>query len=142
MTARKIVGNLYIGDLEDAQTADYEKFDHIIGVTSTDLSDEVECEYTHFNLADGPATGYGEYSYELLSEAIDAVVAARIRRQTVMVHCTMGISRSATVAAAALAVLKGLEFEEALEKVEKVKPNVNPLPILRDDARRYLDEHQ
>lgn len=44
----------------------------------------------------------------------------------VLVHCIMGISRSATITIAYLIIKKGLRAKEALEKVKKgrdIRPN-------------------
>lgn len=44
----------------------------------------------------------------------------------VLIHCIMGISRSATIAIAYLMIKKGLRAKEAVEKVKKardIRPN-------------------
>jgi protein-tyrosine phosphatase len=141
----QITGGLYIGDIDDIREGDTREFDLIVGVCQDDCSDNVGCEYEHFNLADGPdQQGHvpGEYSYELLSEAIDAVIAARIRRQTVCVHCHAGRSRSATVVVAAMAVLDGMTWNESFNKARESRPIINPGPTLVEDGKRYIEEHQ
>jgi hypothetical protein len=146
MTATQVTGGLYIADIQDIQQGDTSKFDHVIGVCQDDCSDNVGCEYTHFCLADGPndIRGHnpGDYSYELLSEAIDAVIAARIRRETVCVHCHAGQSRSATVVIAAYAVLNGISWNEAYNRVEDKRPIINPGPELVADGKKYIMEDE
>lgn len=146
MTATQIVGNLYIGDIQDVREGDTSRFDTIIGVCQDDCSDNVSCKYQHFNLADGPEDQIGhnpgEYSYELLEDAITAAFSARLRRETVLVHCHAGQSRSATVCIAALALLEGHSWEEAYNIVEDARPIINPHPQLVDDAKRFLEERQ
>lgn len=142
----QITGGLYVADIQDIQRGDTSKFDRVVGVCQDDCSDNVGCEYEHFNLADGPEDirGHnpGEYSYELLSDAIDSVIAARLRRETVCVHCHAGQSRSATVAIAALAVLEGMDWDEAFNHAREKRPIINPGPELVEDGKRYVEEHQ
>lgn len=145
MTATQITGGLYVADIQDIREGDTSNFDHVVGVCQDDCSDNVGCEYTHFNLADGDdQQGHvpGEYSYELLSEAIDAVIAARIRRQTVCVHCHAGQSRSATVAIAAMAVLDGMTWEDAFQHARSRRSIINPGRDLVEDGQRYVEEHR
>jgi len=136
MTATQITGGLYIADIQDIRERDTSNFDHVIGVCQDDCSD---------NLADGSITqGHvpGEYSYEMLSEAIDAVIAARIRRETVCVHCHCAQSRSVTVATAAMAVLDGISWDESYDKTKDARPIINPGPELVSDGKRYVEEHE
>jgi len=143
MTATQITGGLYVADIQDIREGDTSQFDHVVGVCQDDCSDNVGCEYTHFNLADGDdQQGHvpGEYSYELLSEAIDAVIAARIRRETVCVHCHAGQSRSATGAIAAMAVLDGMSWEDAFQHARERRSIINPGRDLVEDGQRYVEE--
>lgn len=142
MTASQIIGGLYIGDIRDVTEGDTSNFDHVVGVCQTDASDNVGCEYSHFCLSDGEPEGEdpGVFTYELFKEAVDAVVAARIRRETVLVHCHMGVSRSAAVCIAALAVVEGMEYKEAYQRVSGAK-YIQPSPELVEFAKRYTEEH-
>lgn len=143
MTATQIVGNLYIGDIEDVVHGDTSKFDTVIGVCQNDSSDNVACRYEHFNLKDGPSdTGVGEYSYDLLEDAIAAALRARLRRDTVLVHCHSGQSRSATVCIATIAMLEGHSWDEAYNIVKDARPIVNPHPKLVEDGKRFVESRQ
>jgi len=146
MSPTQITGGLYIADIDDIREGDTSKFDYVVGVCQDDCSDNVSCKYTHFNLADGPngIRGHnpGEYSYELLSDAIDEVIAARIRRETVCVHCHAGRSRSATVTIAALAVLDGITWGESYNRVREKRSIINPGPTLANHGKRYVREHK
>lgn len=145
MTATQLIGGIYIGDILDVQEGDTSMFDRVIGVCQDDCSDNVGCPYEHFCLSDGPydIRGHnpGEYSYELVSEAIDAVVAARVRRETVLVHCHAGQSRSASVAIAAMCVVNGMDWDEAYNRATNQRPIINPGPELVRDAKRYVHEY-
>lgn len=142
MSPSQISNNLYVGDIDDVQNGDTSDFDTIVGVCQDDCSDNVSCEYHHFNLSDGEPIGKnpGEFTYELFSEAVETVIKHRIMRKKVLVHCHAGISRSATVATTAYAVLNGLPWEDAFEEAEKRRPNINPEPSLEEFGRRFIDE--
>jgi hypothetical protein len=127
MTATQLTGGLYVADIQDIREGDTSGFDHVVGVCQDDCSDNVGCEYTHFDLRDGPYDSYGrgEFSRDMFKDAVDAVIAARIRRETVCVHCHMGQSRSASVAITAYALLEGISWEDARKKLEQ-KRTIHP----------------
>lgn len=141
----QITGGLYISDIDGVQHGDTSKFDRVISVCQDDCSDNVACEYEHFCLADGPddSQGHvpGEYSYDLLTDAIDAVIASRLRRETVCVHCHAGVSRSAAVCIGALAIVEGMSFEEAKEKLHDTK-YIQPTREMLEDVQEYIEEVQ
>lgn len=137
----QITGGLYISDIEGVQQGDTSQFDRVISTCQDECSDNVACEYEHFMLSDGEPEGHvpGEYSYDILTDAIDAVVAARIRRETVCVHCHRGVSRSAAVCIGALAIVEGLSYQEAFERVEETK-HIDPTPELLEDVKEYVSD--
>jgi len=141
----QIIGGLYISDIEGVQQGDTSQFDRVISVCQDECSDNVACEYEHFCMADGPGgeQGHvpGEYSYEILTDAIDAVVAARVRRETVCVHCHAGVSRSAAVCIGALAILEGLSYEEALSRVQDTK-YIQPTREMLEHVQQYIGEQE
>lgn len=145
MTATQIIGGLYIGDIQDVREGDTSQFDRVVGVCQDDCSDNVGCEYSHYCLSDGPydIRGHnpGEYSYEMVADAIDEVVAARLRRETVLVHCHAGQSRSGAVAIAALATLENMTWDEAFNHAREKHPMINPGRELVSDAKKYVHEH-
>ena len=57
--------------------------------------------------------------------------------ETVYLHCRAGMQRSATVAAAVVALEEGLEPYEALEVVRARNPRANPLDHQRNDLLRW-----
>ena len=141
----QITGGLYISDIEGVQQGDTSQFDRVISVCQDECSDNVACEYEHFCMADGPGgeQGHvpGEYSYDILTDAIDAVVAARVRRETVCVHCHAGVSRSAAVCIGALAILEGLSYEEALSRVQDTK-YIQPTREMLEHVQQYIGEQE
>jgi len=141
----QIIGGLYISDIRGVQQGDTSQFDRVISVCQDECSDNVACEYEHFCMADGPhdEQGHvpGEYSYEILTDAIDAVVRARIRRETVCVHCHAGVSRSAAVCIGALAIVEGMSYDEAHQRVSDTK-YIQPTREMLEHVEQYISERQ
>lgn len=139
----QIVGGLYISDIDGVRHGDTSKFDRVISVCQDECSDNVACEYEHFSLADGPQDEQGhvpgEYSYELLTDAIDAVVKARIKKETVCVHCHAGMSRSVAVCIGALVIVEGMSYNEAYDKLYETK-DIHPVPEMLDDVKKYVGD--
>jgi protein-tyrosine phosphatase len=130
----QVTGGMYLGDIDDVREGDTSQFDRVITVCQDSCADNVACEYEQHSLEDG------ENKYQSVADAIDAVVAARIRRETVLVHCHAGVSRSPSVCIGALAVLNGLSFEEARSIVADAK-YIQPSRELLDDVQQYIGEH-
>jgi len=81
-------------------------------------------------MADGP-----QNDPDAVVEAVETVVNALERGQTVLVHCSVGASRSPAVAAAALAVHRDLEFETALDQVRDAR-DLHVHAAVRENARQ------
>lgn len=146
MSPTQLIGGIYVGDIQDVREGDTSQFDRVIGVCQDDCSNNVGCPYEHYCLADGPhdirGQNPGEYSYELLSEAIDRAVRARIERETILIHCHAGRSRSATVAIATMAIVNGMTWDEAYNRATEKRPIINPGPELVSDGQRYVNQRQ
>lgn len=144
--ATQLIGGIYISDIEFVEEGDTSKFDRVVGVCQDDRSANVGCEYDHFNLADGPydIRGHnpGEFSYDLVKEAVDTVISARLRREVVLVHCHMGQSRSAVVAVAAMAVVEGMTWNEAFNRAKERRPIINPTRELVRIGRQCVEAYQ
>lgn len=83
------------------------------------------------------------HEYEQFAAAVDHLreSLATPSQCPVLVHCQAGVSRSAAVCTAALAVQKDLTYEMGLKSVAAARPKVNPIPELEDSARKYIQCH-
>jgi len=76
--------------------------------------------------------------HEQFSNAV-AATRNRIRCDgTVLVNCSVGVSRSATVIATAVASEDGLSFDAAVAEIRDNRPRANPHPKLKLNAYAYL----
>jgi atypical dual specificity phosphatase len=87
---------------------------------------------TRMNLTD-----FGRLPSERLEQAVSTLVDWLTDGQRVYVHCRAGWQRSAAVASGAVAVLRGMEIEDALRAVREQKPTADPLPHQRADLREW-----
>lgn len=79
---------------------------------------------------------------ERFDEAVDEALASVRNNERTLVHCAAGVSRSATVAATAYAVLEDCSFKEAMETVKRKHPKADPHPGLMVNAQKYLKSRQ
>jgi protein-tyrosine phosphatase len=77
---------------------------------------------------------------EELETAVSMVTGWLDEGARTYVHCRAGWQRSAAIAAAVVAVRKGLDIEDALAFVKRAKPSADPLDHQREDLRRWWDQ--
>jgi protein-tyrosine phosphatase len=80
---------------------------------------------------------YGGLMPGAIELAATAVAAWLEEGERVYLHCRAGWQRSATVAAAALALRDGSSPEEALALIKRRKPSAEPLPHQLEDLHRW-----
>lgn len=110
----------------------------------------VDCEFTHVisvssyrqprttefvPLVDGPEVDYSHFK-----EAVEAAREGYRQGEPTLVHCEVGISRSAAVLAAVLAAEERMTFEEGIEEIRKHRSRASPQRPLRECVERYLEE--
>lgn len=135
----EISDDLWISGIQKVREESTGQFDRVISVCQDEVSDNVGCNYNHFNMADGPACGYGgDCSYELFHEAALMALASLTYGETVLVHCHVGKSRSVSVSIAALAVYNHWTYEKAYNVVEEGRPQMHPDGLLIEHAKKFI----
>lgn len=128
MTATKLTENLYIGDIQDVREGSTKIFDHVVTVCQDNVEANISCDYSYYNLADGDdQQGHnpGKFSQKIVSDAVDDVVTSIRNGDVVLVHCHAGQSRSASVCIASIAIIEGISWNDAYNRVKR-KRNINP----------------
>lgn len=137
----QITDQLWISDISTVRERELD-VDLVVGVCQDDVFDNVSATCAHVNLADGEADGYGgSADYETFAAGVEYVRTGLRNDQETVVYCHAGLSRSAAVCMAALAVETGCSFADAYARVEDARPMVNPVGRLRRHARDYIIEH-
>lgn len=125
-------GGLYLGNVAAADSFAHDRqFGHVLSATE----DEQPLTTHHHPLIDGEGNDWSTFE-----RAIDT--ARRLYRSdsSLLIHCTVGVSRSSTVLATTLAAERGLPLCEGVEAVRSARPVANINPALRDLASRYVRE--
>ena len=124
------------GDATDNETLGTHEITTIISLTheQPELSDSAIDIYS-IPLIDGPQNDRDQFT-----EAVEATATALAAGECVLVHCSVGASRSPTVAATALAVTQEIDLEDALQQVADNRAAVDPHEaLLRQAAHVYTD---
>jgi len=122
----KIIDNLYLGNLES--TKDYKflylnNIKYILSLTQNEVRLEPKkYKHIHFNVKDAP--------YEDLISLFDIcnsfINEALNNNFGILVHCDMGISRSATIVIAYLMKRRSKSFNNIFQYVKFKRPIINP----------------
>jgi len=119
-----------------------------VGAIKPRLLAEMELEPDHVISVNGTATTVTTDHHPLKDEQVNdnqkfsnAVAATRNRIRTegtVLVNCSVGVSRSATVIATAIAAEEGLSFDVTVAEIRETRPRARPHPKLKLNAYAYL----
>jgi protein-tyrosine phosphatase len=88
--------------------------------------------YMHVAIADAAPIPVRQFD-----SIIDAL-AENIRWGTVLIHCGSGMSRAPIMTAAWMHVVGYMNIDAALEKIAKLRPIVNPSPVLLKSIKEHL----
>lgn len=89
-----------------------------------------------------PTEDYGRLSNEVLNDATAQVNVWLDEGQVVYLHCRAGWQRSAAIAAATIALRDGIEVDAALQRVQALKANADPLPHQREDLQAWWESRR
>ncbi len=119
-----------------------------VGAIKPRLLAEMALEPAHVVTVNGTATAVTTDHHPLEDEQINdheqfsnAVAATRTHMRaegSVLVNCSVGVSRSAAVIATAIAAEEGVSFAAAVAEIRERRPRANPHPTLQCNAYAYL----
>jgi len=121
--------DLFLGNVHAADPSRHDRsFDHVLSATR-----EPQPLTTHHRpLVDGPEADWT--NFEAAADAARRLVGDG----SLLIHCSHGVSRSATLAAVALAVTEQQPLRDALSTVQSARPPAQPHPALHELAVVYL----
>jgi atypical dual specificity phosphatase len=140
----EVYESLWIGDIQDAREEALGEFgiSKVITVCQDTVESNIGCEYTHYNMSDGPDNKYGgDYSFNIYQQASDELFRAINSNKTVLIHCHKGQSRSVSVAMGVICRLENISAVEALNLIKENRPEANPDELLVERAERYAELH-
>lgn len=135
-----ITENLHISKaLALLDLPDNHEFDEVVSLSYRDHLGLNKPEPTttgdQFVFPDGP------HDYEIFEAAVDYTIECLNRGDKTLVHCQAGVSRSAGVCTAAIAVRQGIDADLAREKVKESRPVIDPTSEIWESTVQYIDEH-
>ncbi len=138
----RVFPRLWMSDIESArETTRY--FDIIVTACQDSIEHSIDQDITYrqHNLADGPQdTAGGRCDYEVFRNAAQTVRIAHLSDKKILVHCHLGVSRSASIVIAVVGVIENRDYETARQIVAAERPRIDPKDTLADFARRYIEE--
>lgn len=139
----EVASQLWLTDLKTVITNDLERFDRVITVCDEDVTDVVPCEHNQFKLdsATFTTTSESNYNYDRFAAAVNRLVEALADGEIVLTHCGSGISRSVSVASAAVARRNKQSLEEAFRHIKQQRPDANPSDLYQNHAKKYAARH-
>ncbi|CAE8597661.1 unnamed protein product [Polarella glacialis] len=124
--AHEIADGIFLGSVKaatDSKALERWKITHILVVDPTSsILWPSRFSYKRVKLDDVPTANL----LEVLPEALSFLGEAQLRRGPVLIHCTRGISRSASVVIAFLMLFKRLSYKEAKSRVEAKRVMIYP----------------
>lgn len=153
----KIRTGLYLGDAYSAHNEDFLKKYNITRIVN--CAREVPIRRAGWNvnfIPDPPAQGGDgikrlhlpiddspDFNISRYFGVVDMFISDGLKRgENILVHCAMGISRSATLLAAHLMAKYKITDEEALMTLRAIRPQVNPNQGFRQALKTYYYDLQ
>ena len=127
---------LFVGSLKDAEQIASANPMGIAAVLSL-CPEEIErksqsIHYMRVSIADAQPISTQQF------EEVMAAIEQKLRRGNLLMHCAAGFSRSPIMAAAWMHCCGYLNFEAALEEIARLRPTVDPSPILLRSVKEKL----
>jgi protein-tyrosine phosphatase len=133
----RIDERLFLGDGLDAKLLQSENPLNIKAVVNVENDPDEPVD--GINNVHVPMMDDGSVPAEAFDVALNAV-AEYLRSGPVLVHCTMGASRSVVVVALHLALTKEISLETALLRVKNLRVQADPASETVECGKRYLGQ--
>ncbi|KAJ6664481.1 hypothetical protein lerEdw1_007138 [Lerista edwardsae] len=121
----KILPGLFLGNFKDARDTEQLKRNNITHILSIHDSARPMLEgvkYLCIPAADSPSQNLTRH----FKESIEFIHECRLRRESCLVHCLAGVSRSATLVVAYIMTITDFGWEDALSVVRASRSCANP----------------
>ncbi|XP_066481477.1 dual specificity protein phosphatase 22 [Tiliqua scincoides] len=121
----KILPGLFLGNFKDARDTEQLKRNNITHILSIHDSARPMLEgvkYLCIPAADSPSQNLSRH----FKESIEFIHECRLKRESCLVHCLAGVSRSATLVVAYIMTITDFGWEDALSVVRASRSCANP----------------
>jgi hypothetical protein len=138
----QVLPRLWISDIESARETTRD-FDTVVTACQDGIEDSIgeDVTYQQYNLADGAQdTAGGRCDYDIFRRTAQTVRSAHVAGNNTLVHCHLGVSRSASIVIAVVGAIESCDYETAHRLVAAERPEIAPKEELADFAQRYIAE--
>ncbi len=133
--ATRVWERLYVGSLADAETLAVNGSGITTVVTLCELPVKQRRQgvnYLHLPIEDAEPVPTRQLG------CILATIGKHIRRGTVLLHCSQGMSRAPSLAAAYMDVVGCMGIDTAIREIRKLRPIIHPSPTLVNSLKENL----
>jgi len=127
---------LFIGSSKDAEqlaSANPMQIAAVLSLCPEEIEQRIETiRYLRIPIADAQPISTSQF------EEVMAAIEQGLQRGHLLIHCVAGFSRSPIVAAAWMHKCGYLNFEAALEEIGRLRPSIDPSPILLKSVMEEL----
>lgn len=131
----RIWERLFIGGLADAEALAAKNPNRITTVIS--LSEIPEAQRASVNYLHYPMEDDKPISVRQFDRVLDAL-SENVRWGTVLLHCTQGMSRAPSMAAAYMDAVGCKNIDAALKEIRQLRPFISPSTILIESLKEHL----
>jgi len=147
---KQVYDNLYVGDVNDADNPKKQEQNNIQYILNLSGSgperdsapgyDTVkEKHYIHIPLADDETNP--DFIVKTAIELADKLHRKAMEEdESLLIHCSVGASRSVSIAAAIMSLRNHKRVEENISRIKKVRVAANPHPELSSQVNRITAE--
>jgi len=127
---------VFIGSLKDAEelaSVNPMKIAAVLSLCPEEIGQKnPRVRYTRFPIADSQPISKQQF------EQIMSAIKQGLRRGNLLIHCAAGYSRSPILAAAWMHRCGYLDFEVALQEIARLRPTIDPSPVLLKSIKEEL----
>jgi protein-tyrosine phosphatase len=91
-----------------------------------------DINYLHLSIEDDEPVPVGQFD-----AVIDSIVE-NVRWGTVLLHCSQGISRAPSMAAAYMDAVGCMGIDAAINDIRKARPSIHPSTVLVESLKEHL----
>lgn len=147
---KQVYDNLYVGDINDADNQKKHRendIEYILNLSGsgpgTDTAPAYEVmkknNYLHMPIADDGSNP--DFLIQTIIETAQRLhKKAEEEDHALLVHCSVGSSRSVATAASLMSLENKKRVRENVNRIKKVRPSANPQPDLLDQVSRLTSD--
>jgi len=147
---KQVYDNLFVGDVSEADNKNKQRkndIEYILNLSGSGPgrdsapSYEVVKENNYFHIPIADDSSNPDFLIQTIIETAQTLHEQATEEDvSMLIHCAMGSSRSASIAASLMSLENGKRVRENVNRIKKVRPVTNPQPDLLDQVSRLTSD--